>query len=224
MVARRTGGSASPPGGPSASLFLQRFLGAVGVLVGTAAHGLDLGRAGTGAVRRPSRHHGPGQLEGRAQRGPPRRGRAHPYPGQDPDPGPGRRAQQVGRLQDGLGVLAGLHAQGGYAGGAVALATVGGQEGQAHGVRDAAGAQTITWKTSKRRSMKAVRLRTPPCYPPGRSGGGLPLSVATCDRAWAYVAELRRVPGRQEGKKGPLGPTVLLMLQQQKLDSVKPGR
>lgn len=41
----------------------------------------------------------------------------------------------------------------------------------------------------------------------------LPLSVATCDRAWAYVAELRRVPGMHEGKKGPLGPTVLLMLR-----------
>lgn len=29
------------------------------------------------------------------------------------------------------------------------------------------------------------------------------------------MAELRRVPGRQEGKKGPLGPTVLLMLQKE---------
>ena len=43
-------------------------------------------------------------------------------------------------------------------------------------------------------------------------GRHLPFSVATCDRAWAYVAELRRVPGMQEGKNGPLGPTVLLML------------
>lgn len=29
------------------------------------------------------------------------------------------------------------------------------------------------------------------------------------------MAELRRVPGRQEGKKGPLGPTVLLILQKE---------
>lgn len=29
------------------------------------------------------------------------------------------------------------------------------------------------------------------------------------------MAELRRVPGRQDGKKGPLGPTVLLILQKE---------
>lgn len=36
----------------------------------------------------------------------------------------------------------------------------------------------------------------------------LPFRDATCDRAWAYVAVFRRVPGKQEGKKGPAGPTV----------------
>lgn len=36
-----------------------------------------------------------------------------------------------------------------------------------------------------------------------------PFREATCDRAWAYVAVFRRVPGKQEGKKGPVGPTVL---------------
>lgn len=35
-----------------------------------------------------------------------------------------------------------------------------------------------------------------------------PFREATCDRAWAYVAVFRRVPGKQEGKKGPVGATV----------------
>lgn len=113
------------------------------MFVRTSAQDLDLGRTGTGAVRRsPDRS---GQLDGRTQRGPPHRGCAHADSGQDSHPGAGP-AQQVGRLQNGFGVLAGLHAQGGHAGRAVALTTVGGQEGQAHGVRDTAGAQTITWK------------------------------------------------------------------------------
>lgn len=120
------------------------------MFVRNAAQDLDLGRTGTGAVHRSP--DSSGQLEGRPQCWPPHGGRAHAYSRQDsdsdPDPGagPGRCAQQVGGLQDSLGVLASLHAQGGHAGGAVALTAVGGQEGQTHGVGDAAGAQTVAWK------------------------------------------------------------------------------
>lgn len=116
------------------------------MFVRNAAQDLDLGRTGTGAVHRSP--DSSGQLEGRTQRWPPHGGRAHAYSRQDSDPGagPSRCAQQVGGLQDSLGVLASLHAQGGHAGGAVALTAVGGQEGQTHGVGDAAGAQTVTWK------------------------------------------------------------------------------
>lgn len=53
--------------------------------------------------------------------------------------------QQVGGLQHGLRVLARLHAQRRHAGRAVALAAVGGQEGQAHGVWNAARAQRAPW-------------------------------------------------------------------------------
>lgn len=49
--------------------------------------------------------------------------------------------QEVGRLQDGLRVLASFHAQGSHAGRAVALAAVGGKERQPHGVWDTARAQ-----------------------------------------------------------------------------------
>lgn len=116
------------------------------MLVGAGAQTLGLGRTGTGAVQRSSDR--PGQLDGRSQCGPAHRGCTHAYSGEDAHAGgrPSRRAQQVGRLQDGLRVLAGLHAQGGHAGGAVALTTVRGQEGQAHGVGDTAGAQAISWK------------------------------------------------------------------------------
>lgn len=51
------------------------------------------------------------------------------------------RGQEVGGLQDGLRVLASLHAQGGHAGRAVTLAAVGGEERQPHGVWDTARAQ-----------------------------------------------------------------------------------
>lgn len=53
----------------------------------------------------------------------------------------GAAAEEVGRLQDGLGMFTGLHAQRRHASCAVALATVWRQEGQAHGVRNAAGAE-----------------------------------------------------------------------------------
>lgn len=53
--------------------------------------------------------------------------------------------QEVGRLEHSLRVLARLHAQRGHAGGAVALAAVGGQEGEAHGVWNAARAQWAPW-------------------------------------------------------------------------------
>lgn len=53
--------------------------------------------------------------------------------------------QEVGRLEHSLRVLPGLHAQRGHAGGAVALAAVGGQEGEAHGVWNAARAQRAPW-------------------------------------------------------------------------------
>lgn len=46
--------------------------------------------------------------------------------------------QEVGRLEHSLRVLPGLHTQCGHAGGAVALAAIGGQEGEAHGVWNAA--------------------------------------------------------------------------------------
>lgn len=117
------------------------------MFVGTAAQDWDLGRAGTGAVSPSSQRH----LDGRAQCGPRHRCCAHTDSRQDSHAGagPSRRTEQVGRLQHSLRVLTGLHAQGGHTGCAVALTTIGGQEGQAHGVRDAAGAQTITWKTTK---------------------------------------------------------------------------
>lgn len=130
----------------SASLFLKWFLGAVRVFVGTAPQDRDLGRAGTGAVD-PSSHR-TRDLDGRTQCGPRYRCCAHADSGEDSHAGagPSRCAEQVGRLQHSLRVLTGLHAQGGHAGCTVALTTVGGQERQAHGVRNAAGAQTITWK------------------------------------------------------------------------------
>lgn len=46
--------------------------------------------------------------------------------------------QKVGRLQHSLRVLPGLHAQCSHTGGAVALAAIGGQEGEAHGIWNAA--------------------------------------------------------------------------------------
>lgn len=125
----------------SASLFLHWFLGAVRVFVRTAAQDWDLGgRAGTGAFSPSS--HGDRHLDGRTRRGPPHPSCAHADSGQESHAGtgPGRRTEQVGRLQHSLRVLTGLHAQGGYAGRAVALTTVRRQEGQSHGVRNTAGA------------------------------------------------------------------------------------
>lgn len=48
---------------------------------------------------------------------------------------------------------------------------------------------------------------TPPAKPQPAEPNS-PFREATCDRAWAYVAVFRRVPGKQEGKKGPVGATV----------------
>lgn len=53
--------------------------------------------------------------------------------------------QEVCRLEHSLRVLPGLHAQRSHAGGAVALAAVGGQEGEAHGVWNTARAQRAPW-------------------------------------------------------------------------------
>lgn len=52
--------------------------------------------------------------------------------------------QKVGRLQDRFRVLPGLHAQGCHASRAIALTAIGGEEGEAHVVRDTAGAQGAT--------------------------------------------------------------------------------
>lgn len=70
--------------------------------------------------------------------------------------------QEVGRLQHGLRVLPGLHAQCGHAGGAVALAAVGGQEGEAHGVRNAARAQRAPWGGRRQGSVIAGEGMAPP--------------------------------------------------------------
>lgn len=132
----------------SASLFLQWVLGTVRVFVRTAAQDWDLGgRAGTGAVSPSS--HSAWHLDGRTHCGPRHPSCAHADPRQDSHARPCCRTEQVGRLQHSLRVLTGLHAQGGHAGCAVALTTVGWQEGQAHGVRNTAGAQTITCKNDK---------------------------------------------------------------------------
>lgn len=140
------------------SLFLQWFLGAVRVFVRTAAQDRDLGRAGTGAVS-PSPHSA-GHLDSRAKRGPRHRCGAHAHSRQDSHARamPGRHPEQVGRLKHSLWVLSGLHAQGSNTGCTVALTTIGGQEGQAHRVRDAAGAQTVTWKSTKVDSLWDLRL------------------------------------------------------------------
>lgn len=127
------------------SLFLQWFLRALRVFVRIAAQDWDLGgRARTGAVSPSS--HSARHLDGRTHRGPHHPGCAGADSRQDSHAGagPSCRTEQVGRLQHGLRVLTGLHAQGGHAGCAVALTTVGRQEGQAHGVRNTAGAQTVT--------------------------------------------------------------------------------
>ncbi len=115
------------------------------MFVGIAAQDWDLvGQAGTGALSPSS--YSAGHLDGGAHRGPRHPSCAHANSRQDSraGAGPSRRAEQVGRLQHSLRVLTGLHAQGGHAGSAVALTTVGRQEGQAHGVRHATGAQTVT--------------------------------------------------------------------------------
>lgn len=129
------------------------------MFVRTAAQHLA-GRAGTGAVS--SSPHSAGHLDGRAHSGPGHPGGAHPDSGQDSHAaaGPGRRAEQVGGLQHGLRVLTGLHAQGGHAGCAVTLTTVGRQEGQAHGVGDAAGAQTVSWEIKKEGPIVIVFTNT----------------------------------------------------------------
>lgn len=56
---------------------------------------------------------------------------------------------------------------------------------------------------SPRRRHQASKAPAPP-----HQSQNSPFREATCDRAWAYVAVFRRVPGKQEGKKGPVGPTV----------------
>lgn len=69
--------------------------------------------------------------------------------------------QEVGRLQDGLGVLASLHAQGGHTGRAGTLAAVGREEGEPHGVRDAARAQRAPWKEEAQEAAITVRILSP---------------------------------------------------------------
>lgn len=143
------------------SLFLKWFLGAVRVFVGTAAQDWDLGRGGTGAIY--SSSHRARDLDGRTQCGPCYRCCAHADSREDSHAGagPSRCAEQVGRLQHSLRVLTGLHAQRRHAGCTVALTTIGGQEGQAHGVRNAAGAQTITWKITKAGPIMRMLNRFP---------------------------------------------------------------
>lgn len=80
--------------------------------------------------------------------------------------------QEVGRLQHGLRVLPGLHAQRGHTGGAVALAAIGGQEGEAHGVRNAARAQRAPWGGRRQGSVIAGGEMVPPAGSP-RGGGSL---------------------------------------------------
>lgn len=70
--------------------------------------------------------------------------------------------QEVGGLQHGLRVLARLHAQRRHAGRAVALAAVGGQEGQAHGVWNAARAQRAPWGGSREGTITAGEGLFPP--------------------------------------------------------------
>lgn len=129
----------------SFSLLLHRFLGAVRMFVRAATQVWDFcGCARTGAVS-PS-HSATGHLDGGSHRGPDQPGCAHT--GEDSHTGSWRGCctEQVGGLQNGLRMLSGLHAQGGNASCTVSLTSVGRQEGQAHGVRHAAGAQTIPWE------------------------------------------------------------------------------
>lgn len=57
------------------------------------------------------------------------------------------------------------------------------------------------------RVIKEARQFPPSLPTPPLHQSILPFRDATWDRAWAYVAVFRRVPGKQEGKKGPAGPT-----------------
>lgn len=74
--------------------------------------------------------------------------------------------QEVGRLEHSLRVLARLHAQRSHAGGAVALAAVGGQEGEAHGVWNAARAQRAPWGGSREGTVTAGESHGVRLFPP----------------------------------------------------------
>lgn len=74
--------------------------------------------------------------------------------------------QEVGRLEHGLRVLTRLHAQRGHAGGAVALAAVGGQEGEAHGVGNTARAQRAPWGGRREGNVTAGEGHGDHLFPP----------------------------------------------------------